>query len=222
MPLLWEGAVMMKATRILIVDDHPLVREALKLILEDGSGMVIADEAGTKAEALQKICENDYDVVLLDLRMPDSGGLEGLKEIKMQRPSLPVLVISVYPEEDYGVRALKAGASGYVNKREMVNELTMAIRTVLSGKKYIGPTMAEKLALSLNEILDKKPHESLSDRELEVMLLIASGKRLKEIADKLSLSIKTVSTYRTRILEKMNLESNAQLIRYALQNRLID
>ncbi len=213
---------MMKATRVLIVDDHPLVREVLKLILEDGSGMLIADEAGTKAEALQKICENDYDVVLLDLRMPDSGGLEGLKEIKMQRPSLPVLVISVYPEEEYGVRALRSGAAGYVNKQEAVNELTMAIRTVISGKKYIGPTMAEKLALSLDETLDKKPHESLSNREFEVMLLIASGKRLKGIADKLSLSIKTVSTYRTRILEKMNLESNAELIRYALQNRLID
>jgi DNA-binding NarL/FixJ family response regulator len=210
-----------KTTRILIVDDHPLVREGMKRVLEDAVEEFVFDEAGNSAESHQKILDNDYDLVICGL-IPERVGLKGLKVIRQLNHSLPILLVSAYSEDNYGVRALRAGASGYVSKTSAIEEFYRAVRTVLDGNKYISPALAEKLARGLGEPLDEKPHESLSAREFEILLQIARGKRLKEIAHELSLSIKTVSTYRSRVLEKMDVESNAQLIRYALENGLLD
>jgi two-component system invasion response regulator UvrY len=210
------------ANKVLIVDEHPLAREGLRCILEDVPGLAVSGEAATKAEALKAVSENNFDIALLGLLLPDSRGFEGLKAIRALRPSLPVLVISALSEKDYGVRALRAGASGYVNKRRGVDEIVGAILTVICGKKYIGPTLAEKLAWSLDKSLNGNLHDMLSGREFDVMRFIVAGRRLKDIAHDLSLSIKTVSTYRSRILEKLNLDSNAALIRYAVENGLAD
>ncbi|MEJ2313946.1 MAG: response regulator transcription factor [Nitrospirota bacterium] len=205
-----------------MVDEHPLAREGLRCILEDVPGLAVSGEAATKAEALKAVSENNFDIVLLGLLLPDSRGFECLKEIKALRPSLPVLVISALSEKDYGVRALRAGASGYVDKRRAAGEIVGAILTVIWGRKYIGPSLAERLAWSLEKSLTGNLHEMLSDREFEVMRLIVAGRRLKDIAYELSLSIKTISTYRSRILEKLDLESNAAPIRYAMENGLAD
>jgi two-component system invasion response regulator UvrY len=208
--------------KILIADDHAIVREGLKQILSESPDLVVVAEASTGQEVLEKIGKNDLDLVVLDIAMPGRGGLDILKEIKSQRPRLSVLMLSMYPEEQYAVRVLKSGASGYLTKESAPAELVKAIRQISQGKKYISPSLAEKLAIDLEISPDRPPHETLSDREYQVMCMIASGKTLREIADGLSLSIKTISTYRSRILEKMNMKTNAELTHYAIKNKLVD
>ncbi|MBI4825626.1 MAG: response regulator transcription factor [Nitrospirae bacterium] len=207
--------------KILIVDDHAIVREGLKQILSETSDIVVTGEANNGQEALEKVWHNKYDVVLLDISMPGRNGLEILKQIKHDNPALQVLILSVSPEEQYAVRALKAGASGYLTKESTPNELIAAIRKVSSGKKYVSSSLAERLACHLEAKSEDSLHESLSDREYEVMCMIASGKAVKEIAESLCLSVKTISTYRSRILEKMEMKNNAQLTHYAISNRLV-
>jgi two-component system invasion response regulator UvrY len=208
--------------RILIADDHPIVREGLKQIVAETPGMAVTDEASNAQEVLDKVWRNDYDVVVLDITMPGRGGLDILKQLRGEKPGLPVLILSIHPEEQYAVRALKAGAAGYLTKGSAPGELTAAIRQVSAGKKYISSSLAEKLALHLEDDTDKPIHEKLSDREYQILCMIASGETIKEIAQGLFLSEKTISTYRSRILEKMNMKSNAELTHYAIKNRLVD
>ncbi|HSR50212.1 MAG TPA: response regulator transcription factor [Acidobacteriota bacterium] len=207
--------------KVLVADDHPVVREGLKRVIEKDSGMLVAAEAGTSQEVLDRLAAKRPDVVLLDINMPGRGGLEILQQIKTHYPSLPVLVISMYPEDQYATRVLRAGAAGYLTKESAPSQLVKAIRKVVGGRKYVSPTLAEKLAIDLGSEA-QFPHESLSDREYQVLCLLASGKTVSEIADELSLSIKTISTYRTRILEKMDLRNNVELARYALKHGLVD
>ncbi len=207
--------------RILIADDHAVVRQGLIQIVSDTSDIVVSDEASNGREVLAKISKNKYDVVVLDVGMPDFSGLDILNEIKRENPELPVLMLSIYPEEQYAVRALKAGASGYLTKKVAPKELIRAIRKVYSGGKYITSTLAERLAFYLSGD-EKPPHESLSDREFQVMFMLAEGKRVKDIAKALFISDKTVSSYKSRIFEKMRMTSNAELIRYAIKHRLIE
>jgi two-component system, NarL family, invasion response regulator UvrY len=207
--------------KIFIADDHPVVRMGIKQILSEVKDMTVADEAGTGQETIKKVVKNDYDVILLDISMPGRNGLDILRELKNKKPKIPVLILSIYPEDQYAVRVLKLGAAGYLTKESVPEELINAIRKVANGRKYISASLAEKLASDLELNTDKPPHENLSDREYQVLCLLASGKRLKDIADTLDLSIKTISTYRTRILEKMKMDNNAELIRYALQNNLV-
>jgi len=208
--------------KILIADDHPIVRQGLKQILAEESDMGEFGEAKNSQEVMDLIKKKDWDIVILDITMPGRGGLEILKEIRSERPKLPVLILSIHPEDQYAVRALKAGAAGYMTKESAPDDLIKAIRKVLKGGKYISPTLAESLALFLERDDRKSPHEKLSDREYQVMCMIAEGKKVKEIADSLDLSVKTISTYRARILEKMRMRSNADLIHYAIQNKLIN
>jgi two-component system invasion response regulator UvrY len=208
--------------KILIADDHAVVREGLKQILSENPNINVTAEASTGHEVLQQIEKNNFDLVVLDISMPGRGGLDILKEIRNKRPKLPVLILSMYPEEQYAVRVLKAGASGYMTKDSAPNELINAIKQISKGKKYVSPSLAERLAVDLEVTTGRPLHESLSDREYQVMCMIASGKTLKEIAEQLSLSIKTISTYRSRILEKMNMKSNAELTHYAIKNKLVD
>jgi two-component system invasion response regulator UvrY len=207
--------------RILIADDHTIVREGLKQIISDVTGMEVAGEATNGHEVLDKIKDGGFDVVLLDLSMPGKSGLETLKEIRIVGQSLPVLILTMHPEEQYAVRVLKAGASGYLTKESAPDELITAIRKVTKGGKYISPSLAERLAYNL-EIDNNRPvHETLSDREYQVFCKIASGNTISEIAEEMSLSVKTISTYRSRILEKMGMKSNAELTYYAIKNQLV-
>jgi DNA-binding NarL/FixJ family response regulator len=208
--------------RVLIADDHPVVRQGLKQILGEVREMVVAGEAINGQEVLDKVRAETWDVVVLDISMPDHSGLDILKQLKSERPKLPVLVLSMYSEDQYALRVLKAGASGYLTKDSAPDELVKAIRKVVTGGRYVSPFLAEKLALEIGADSSKPPHETLSDREFQVLGLLAAGKSVKEIAAELSLSVKTVSTYRARLLEKMNLGSNAELIHYAIENHLID
>ena len=208
--------------KILIADDHPIVREGLRQIIEVATDMVVTDEARNGEEVLEKIKENDFDVVILDISMPGRSGLDILKEVRKERPELSVLILSIHPEEQYGVRLLKAGASGYLTKESAPEELVNAIRIISQGRKYITSSLAERLALKLGDDFEGPLHENLSDREYEVMYMIAKGMTIKEIAEKLFLSVKTISTYRYRILGKMRMKSNAELIRYALKLGLVD
>jgi two-component system invasion response regulator UvrY len=207
--------------RLLIGDDHAIVRKGMKQILAETRDIVVADEAGNGRDVLEMVRKNDYDMVLLDISMPGRDGLEVLKELKNQRPKLPVLMLSMYPEEQYAVRSLRSGASGYLTKDSAPDELIAAIRKVSSGGKYVSASLAEKLAHKLDVDVEKPLHEELSDREYQVMCMIASGKTVKEIGEQLSLSVKTVSTYRSRILAKMRMKGNADLTRYAIENRLV-
>ncbi|OGO40417.1 MAG: DNA-binding response regulator [Chloroflexi bacterium RBG_16_57_9] len=208
--------------RVLIADDHAVVRQGLKQILQDTREMVVAGEALNGQEVLEKVRAEAWDVVVLDIAMPGRSGLDILKELKHERPKLPVLVLSMYAEDQFAVRVLKAGASGYLTKDSAPDELVKAIRKVVSGGKYVSPFLAEKLAFELNTDSSQLPHETLSDREFQVLRLIAAGKTTTEIAVDLSLSVKTISTFRARILQKMNLTTNAELIHYAIRNRLIE
>jgi len=208
--------------KILIADDHPIVRKGLKEIIEVTPDMMVGDEASNGQEALEKVRKNDFDVVLLDISMPGRSGLEILKELKSEKPELSVLILSMHPEEQYAVRVLKAGASGYLTKESAPDELIAAIRKASIGRKYISSSLGEKLAFDLEIDSEKPLHETLSDREYEVMRMIASGKTISEIAKKLFLSVKTISTYRSRILEKMRMKSSAELTHYALKNRLVE
>ena len=208
--------------KILIADDHAIVREGLKQIVEETSDMVVADEGSNGSEVLDKVRKNDYGVVVLDISMPGRGGLDILKELKALKPKLPVLVLSIHPEEQFAVRALRAGASGYLTKESAPEELIKAIRKISSGGKYISSSLAEKLAFELKVDTEKPLHEALSDREFQIMCMIASGKTVKEIANELMLSAKTISTYRSRVLDKMKMKSNAELTHYAIKYKLVD
>ena len=207
---------------IFIVDDHAVVRAGLRQIISGVSGLAVADEADDGIEALTKMRKKRYSMVVLDISMPGKSGLDVLKEIRIEHPKLPVLMLSMYPEDQYAMRALRSGASGYVTKDSTSEELVTAIRTVAAGRKYISSDLAERLAFNLDAGIKKEPHEILSDREYQVLCTIASGKTISEIADQFSLSIKTINTYRSRILEKMQLKNNAELTNYAIRNHLTD
>jgi len=196
--------------KILIADDHAIVREGLKQILAETADMVVAGEAANGQEVLELVRKGNFDLVLLDLAMPEKDGLDTLKELKLEKPNLPVLVLSIYPEEQYAVRVLKAGASGYLTKESAPDELIAAIRKVSRKGKYVSQSLGEKLASYLTADPDKPAHELLSDREYRVMLMIASGKTVTEIAEAIFLSVKTISTYRVRALRKMGMKNNAE------------
>lgn len=209
-------------TRVLIADDHEVVRRGLKQILADEFAPVKVFEAQNSQETLQQVNEQIFELVLLDINMPGRSGLEVLAEIRRQRPNMPVLVLSASPEEDYALRCIKLGAAGYVNKQSASDELVSAVKKALAGGKYLTASIAEKLAESFAGGVQQAPHESLSNRELQVLRLIAAGKTVKEIAAELCLSEKTIATYRTRISEKMRLGTNVELTRYAIQHGLAD
>lgn len=208
--------------RVLIADDHPIYRKGLRQILTEVPDRFAVDEAGSGEEALAKVWDGDYDLILLDISMPGRGGLDALKVLKSRHPKLPVLMLSMHPEEHYAVRALRAGASGYLNKESAWDELVIAIQKVLEGGMYVSAVLAQKLAANLDVAADKPLQEILSDREYQVFRMIAAGKTVSKIGEELSLSVKTVSTHRTRILEKMKLKNNAELIHYAITNKLTD
>jgi two-component system invasion response regulator UvrY len=208
--------------RILITEDHAVVRQGLKLILADHFKKAVFGEACNATEALARVWKEKWDVVVLDITMPGRSGLEVLKEIKRSRPKLPVLILSMHPEDQFAVRLLKAGAAGYLTKESAGEELAGAIKKVIGGGRYISPSLAEKMASYLTIDVRKAPHERLSDREFLILRMIASGKQVSQVARELSLSVSTVSTYRARILEKMDMKNNAELTHYALQKELVD
>jgi len=207
--------------RIFIADDHPIVRQGLRRIVEEDPGMAIAGEAGDAATVLIALQSTAADLVLLDVSMPGAPFLETLKELRTRHPTVRVLALSVHPEDQWAVRALRAGASGYLTKDHSQDQLLEAIRRVYRGGKYVSPTLAERLAEQLNGGAERAPHELLSDREFEVMRRLGNGLTITQIASELALSAKTVSTYRARIFEKMAVESNADLVRYAARYGLI-
>jgi len=208
--------------RVLIVDDHPIVRQGLKQTLIDAADMGELGEASTAQEALDLIRLGEWDAVVLDIGLPGRGGLDVLKDIKRERPQLPVLILSMHAEDQYAVRAIRAGAGGYLTKEAASEKLLDAIRKITTGARFITPDLAERLATELTDGTEGPPHASLSDREFEVLRLIASGLPVGDIAGRLSLSVKTVSTYRARILEKMHMHNNAELMQYVLTNHLLD
>ena len=207
--------------RVLIADDHTVVRRGLKQILLEGFPSAYVEEVPDAEEMIKKIIQAEWDVVISDLSMPGRSGLEALQQIKQLQPKLPVLILSIHPEDQYAIRVLKAGASGYLSKDMAPDELVNAVQRVMLGKKYITASIAEKLASVLDQDANKALHENLSDREFSVLKLLASGKSVSEIAESLFLSVTTVSTYRTRIMAKMNMKSNADLTLYAVANRLL-
>jgi two-component system, NarL family, invasion response regulator UvrY len=208
--------------RILIADDHPIVRAGLKQILAEALDIEVTVEAGDGHELLRLIRKGGIDVVLLDISMPGLTGLDALKQIKSENPDLPILVLSMHPEDQYGIRVLKAGAAGYLMKSAAPDQLVGAIRKVYRGGRYVSPSLAEKMAFGLQTGASGLPHETLSDREYQVLCMIASGKTVKEIGEELALSEKTISTYRARVLEKMNMKSNSELTHYAIKLDLVD
>jgi len=208
--------------RILIADDHAILRRGLIEILMHEAKGALFGEAENANQVLSRVASRDWDLVILDISMPGRSGIDVLAELRRTRPKLPVLVLSMLPEDQYGKRVLKAGASGYMNKDSAPEELLKAIRKILAGGRYVGPVLAEKLALELNEDQRCPPHDALSDREFEVLRMIASGRTVTQIADELHLSVTTISTYRARILEKMSMTTSAELMHYALQNHLVD
>jgi DNA-binding NarL/FixJ family response regulator len=206
---------------ILIADDHSVVRRGLKQILSEESDMNVGGEASNSEGILAILGQQPWDLLILDITMPGKSGLDVLLEIKQKRPGLKVLILSMHPEEEIAVRALKSGADGYLNKESVPGELIQAIRKIISGGKYISNTLAESIFLSMSRESGQQPHNELSEREFQVLCLIASGNSLTEIGEKLSLSVKTISTYRSRILEKMNLKSNVELTHYAIKHKLV-
>ena len=208
--------------KVFITDDHLLIREGFKKLLKDEIDIEVIGEAGNANDAMDFVLKNNVDVLILDINLPDKSGLDLLKEIKEFKPDLRVLILSMHPEDRFAMRVLRAGAYGYVTKESAGEELVKAIRKVHNGGKYVSATLAEKLVFEIQSGTDKPVHEILSDREFQVFQMIASGKTLAEIADGLSLAVTTVSTYRARILEKLNLHSNAELIHYAITNKLLD
>lgn len=209
-------------TKILVVDDHAVVRQGVRQILGEQFPDAVVREAQNAEDMLTQLRKDQGDIVILDIGMPGKGGLDALKELKQLYPKLPVLVLSAYPEDQLALRMLKAGAAGYLSKDSAPNELVQAIRKILGGGKFVSAAVAELLALNLEAALEKPLHEQLSDREYQVLCLIAVGKSLKEIADDLCVSVSTVNTYRARILEKMQLKNNTELTHYALENRLVN
>jgi two-component system invasion response regulator UvrY len=213
---------MRQSYRVLVADDHPIVLEGIKQVLGETSDIVIGGDARTGEEVLSKVRQGGWDVVVLDFRMPGLHGLDLLRQIKRDNPNLPVLILSMHAEDQFAVRLLKEGASGYITKESAPGELVKAIRKVCAGGKYISAQLAEMLAENLTLPQDQPPHHALSGREHEVLCRIGEGHSVTEIAEALALSVKTVSTYRTRVLDKMRLKSSADLIRYALQHRLVE
>ena len=206
---------------ILIADDHAIVRRGLKQIIADQTDMRVGGEADNGQKALELIREQNWDAVVMDISMPGRSGLDIMKEIKSERPKLPVLVLSMHPEDQYALRALRAGAAGYITKDSASDELVIAIRKILSGRKYVSESLAEKIANEIGRDSEKPLQALLSDREMQVLSMIASGKTVSEIGIELSLSVKTISTYRARILEKMNMKNNADLMHYAISTKLV-
>jgi len=207
--------------RVLIVDDHAILRSGLKTLLTDRFPGAAFGEAADARQAMEQIQKKEWDVALLDITLPGKNGLDLLKDLKVARPKLPVLFLSAHPEDQFAVRALKAGAAGYMTKESAPEELVKAVRKILDGGRYVSPTLAEKLALTVGKDSTRTPHEMLSDREYEVMCRIASGKTVTEIAGELSLSAKTISTYRARILEKLGVKNSAEIVQYAVRNGLV-
>ncbi len=208
--------------RVLLADDHTIVRTGLKEILADTGDMSVAGEASSGPEVLARIREQDYDVLVLDMSMPGRSGIELIKQVKGEKPKLRILVLSMHSEAQYAVRALKAGASGYLTKDSAADQLLAAIRRIAAGGAVVSPETAERLALDFDRPADALPHTRLSDREFQVFQMIVAGKSVTEIAQQLSLSVKTVSTHKTRIMEKLNLSNQAELVRYAVRHRLVD
>jgi two-component system invasion response regulator UvrY len=208
--------------KIIIADDHAIVREGLKQILADSKDIVVTGDAENGVDAIKLVRKNECDVMLLDISMPDRSGIEVLKQIKKESPKLAVLMLSMHREDQYAVRSLKAGAAGYMNKQSAPNELVDAIRLVAAGKKYISPALAQELANQVGDDREVPLHETLSDREYQTFIMIASGKTVSDIAEELSLSVKTISMYRSRLLQKMKLRNNAELTHYAIKNELVE
>ena len=208
--------------RILIADDHAIVRAGLKQFIADQLDLEVAGEAATGAETIALVRTQEFDIVLLDISMPDKNGIDTLKSIKHIKPELPVLILSAHAEEQYAVNLLRAGASGYINKETASTQLVGAVRTAVQGRKYVSPTLAQVLAEGISGNGDEPLHGSLSQREFQIFCKLAGGQAVSQIADELHLSVKTVSTYRTRVLEKMGMKSNADLTYYAVKNGLID
>jgi len=207
--------------KILVADDHRIVREGLRKIVEQTRDMLVVAEASDGAEVLAKIAKVPLDILLLDISMPGPSGLDVLKQVKTKRPKLPILMLSQHPEDHYAVRALRGGASGYLTKESASSELIAAIRKVAGGGKFVSPALAEHIASVLDTNVENPPHETLSDREYEILCQLGVGKTVSEIAAELSLSVKTISTYRARILEKMNMTKTPELMRYVIEHRLI-
>ena len=207
--------------KILVIDDHAIVRQGLKQILAETPDLVVTGEASSGVEALQKIRTGQWDVVVLDISLPDPSGLIVLQQIKSEYPELPVLVLTMHAEDQYAVRVLKAGAAGFLTKESAPDQLVSAINRVASGGRYVSPSLAEKLVSDLGSDPRKARHEVLSDREFQVLCMIAAGKTLTKIAEELGVSVKTVSTHRTRLLKKMRLKNNAELVHYAIRNGLV-
>ena len=207
--------------KVLVADDHEIVRQGLKTIISEHSDLSIAGEAENGNQVLKILKKTKVDVVLLDFDMPEKNGLDTLVELKALYPKLPVMILSIFPEDHYGTRFLKAGASGYLQKSSATDQLIDAIRKVFNGGKYISSALTDRLVTNLNRDHERPLHESLTDREFQVFCLLATGKKLKEIADELCLSINTISTYRSRILQKVDMSSNADVIRYAIKNKLV-
>jgi DNA-binding NarL/FixJ family response regulator len=208
--------------RVLIVDDHTILRRGLSQIISETDDLEVAGEADSGAQAIKLARAQAFDVVLLDISMPDRNGLDTLKQLKKEKPKLAVLMLSMHPEEHYAMRALKAGASGYLTKQSAPALLVTAIRQVASGRKYVSSELAEELARTVGSDAGRPRHETLSDREYETLRLMASGKTLTEVAGEMTLSVKTVSVYRARLLEKMQLKNNAELTYYALKHKLVE
>lgn len=208
--------------RVLIVDDHPAMRRGLREIISDATEMDVIAEAGNAAQALEQVRKVRPDVVLMDISMPGRSGLEALADIKVEQPELPVLICSIHAESEYALRALRGGAAGYIPKDSDPEELITALHKVVSGRRYITPALAELLAADAGGDLTHAPHESLSNREYEVLRAVATGKSMSQIADEMSLSVKTISTYRSRILEKLHVATTAEMIRYALEHKLVE
>ncbi|HSF47089.1 MAG TPA: response regulator transcription factor [Burkholderiales bacterium] len=208
--------------RVLIADDHAIVRAGLQQFLSEVDDIVVAGEAGSGTEALELIRKGGWDVVLLDIAMPDMTGIDVLKRLRRDKPELPVLILSIYPEEQYAVSMLRAGASGYMTKESAPGELVEAIRKVHQGRRYVSPSLAELLALEVGGDVDRPLHETLSEREFQIFSKLATGKTVSEVAQELFLSVKTISTYRARILDKMGMKNNAELTYYAIKNHLIE
>jgi DNA-binding NarL/FixJ family response regulator len=209
--------------KIIIADDHAFLREGIKKTIKDEADMKVVGEASNAADLLKEIKEKDAGVIILDISMPGKSGLDVLKDLKSLKKALKILILSMHPEERFAIRALKAGAAGYLTKESAPDELVRAIRTILTGRKYVSKQLSEKLIdILTTDESGKLPHEDLSDREFEVFIKIASAKKASEIADELSISVHTVNTYRARILEKLNMSSNVELTQYAMHNKLID
>jgi DNA-binding NarL/FixJ family response regulator len=207
--------------RILIADDHAIVRAGLKQFIAEEQDMTVAGEATTGAEAVAFVRASECDVVLLDIAMPDTNGVDTLRQLKQIKPGLPVLILSGYPEKQYALNLLRTGASGYINKETASEQLVAAIRAVTQGRKYVSPAVAEVLVDDLGGDPNQPPHAALSEREFQIFCKLAAGKPVSKIADELFLSVKTVSTYRARILQKMDMKTNADLTYYAIKNQLI-